>query len=140
MTFLCNGCNRDIHFDHLQRAVITKENEFVRYCRACCSPKTYVPDVYWDGKPEENLADDPRTGKPIVFSSKGEKAAYLKSRGIAEAGDRVHGAPVELHRNQERKVDSEHEVKMALKHVREMGRDVRRQAYLKILKEGRRYA
>jgi len=137
--FFCNGCNRDTHWDNLKR-VVASDKKIQRFCKMCCNPKSYVPDVYWDGKPEENLADDPRTGKPRIFSSKGEKSAYLKSRGIAEAGDRIHGAPIEIHKNQERNVDSRHEIKMALKQVKEMGQDVRRQAYLKVLKEGRRYA
>ena len=111
-----------------------------RYCRLCQSPKAAVPDVYFDGKPEINLADDPTTGKPRVFSSRGEKAAYLKERGICEAGDKVRGAPVMLHKEKPPKLDSRHEVQMALKRVKEMGRDVRRQEYLKIQKEGRRYA
>jgi hypothetical protein len=93
--------------------------------------------VYWDGKPEENLADGP-DGKPMVFLSRGQKAAYLKAKGLQEAGDRYHGAPISFHRNQERKVvDSRHEVRMALKKVQGMGRDNRRQQYLKILKERR---
>jgi len=92
--------------------------------------------VYWDGKPEENLADDPVTGQPPVFFSKGHKAAYLKSRGIVEAGDRVHGAPAMT--STPPKLDSRHEVRMALKKVSEMGRDVRRQEYLRIIKEGQR--
>lgn len=98
--------------------------------------------MFWDGKPEENLADDPVTGKPRVFFSKAEKAAYLKERGLREAGDRLHGAPAELWRNQNQipKTDTRHEVKMALKKVQEMGRDRRRQEYLRIQKEGRRYA
>lgn len=99
-----------------------------------------MPDVYFDGKPEENLADDPATGRPRMFGSRGEKAAYLKSRGLMEAGDTVHGAPVEVHRNQERRIDTRHEVQMALKKVRDMGRDNRRQEYLRITKEGQNRA
>lgn len=94
--------------------------------------------MFFNGKPEEGLADNPLTGKPRVFSSKGEKAAYLRERGLVEAGDRHHGAPMQIHQNQNRKTDSRHEVMMALKKVREMGQDNRRQAYLKIVKEGRR--
>jgi len=125
------------------------------FCTECVAPNKFVvkpielkvysgggvPDVYWDGKPEENLANDPVTDKPIVFLSKGQKAEYLRSKGIMEAGDRVHGAPVSIYKNQERKaVDSRHEVQMALKKVKEMGRDRRRQEYLRIVNENRRHA
>lgn len=140
MTFFCNGCNRDTHFDNLKRSVITIKNEMLRYCRACCTSTTAVPDVYWDGKPEVNLADDPTTGKPRVFSSKGEKAAYLKERGLIEAGDRKHGAPIEMAREKEERTSSRDEVRKTLQHIRNMGQDVRRQQYLKIMKEGQRHA
>jgi len=140
VTFYCNGCESDKGFYEFSLLLIEKWGEGIkRFCRNCRAPKAYLPDVYFDGKPEENLADGP-DGKPRVFFSKGEKAAYLKSRGIMEAGDRVHGAPVQVHKNQERKVDTRHEVQMALKKVREMGRDNRRQEYLKICRENGRYA
>lgn len=111
-----------------------------RCCDQCGNVSNQaVPDVYWDGKPEENLADDPVTGKPVVFLSKGHKAAYLKERGIMEAGDRHHGAPIGFNADA-RKVDSKHEVQMALKKVREMGKDRRRQEYLKIIRGGQTHA
>lgn len=92
--------------------------------------------MFWDGKPELNLSQDPHTGKERTFFSKAQKASYLKERGIAEAGDRVHGAPVEVSRNQAiNKVDSRHEVQLALRKVKQMGRDQRHQAYLKLMKD-----
>jgi hypothetical protein len=109
-----------------------------RFCRWCVSGTVSDPDVFWDGKPEENLADDPVTGKPRVFISKGQKAAYLKDHGLMEAGDSVHGAPVMFHREHSRKPDSRHETLMAIKKIKEMGQDVRRQEYLRIKKEGQR--
>jgi len=139
MTFFCNGCEKELPFKDLVFSVITDKEGIKRYCRECRSPKSVVHDVYWDGKPEENLADDPRTGRPIVFSSKGEKAAYLRQRGIVEAGDRVHGAPVSLSSHNP-KLDSRDAVKKALAHVKRMGIDNRRQEYLRIKKEGERYA
>lgn len=141
MTFWCDGCARNVDFSDFKMMILSpKHDKVTRLCRGCRSGTTSkVVDVYFDGKPEENLADDPRTGKPRVFSSKGEKAAYLKFKGLMECGDSVHGAPVQLAPNQERKaVDSRHEVQMALKRVREMGRDVRHQEYLRITKEGQR--
>lgn len=132
----CNGCERQKE-DIVLWIAQEKQTSLLRYCRECRSPKSSVPDVYWDGKPEHNLADDPNTGQPRVFFSKGEKAAYLKSRGIMEAGDRHHGAPVQMYQNQNRKIDSRNEVQMALRKVKEMGADRRRQEYMRVVKEAR---
>lgn len=136
---------------------VTKQVEgcWKNFCRNCVAPHKFeykptefkvgsgrasFPDVFWDGKPEENLADDPRTGKPRVFHSKGQKSAYLKEKGIMEAGDKYHGAPVQISQNQLRKaVDGRHEVQMAIKKVKEMGKDQRHQEYLKIIREGQRH-
>jgi len=137
MSFICAYCEEAK--DDLARLVIPERGEIRRYCRSCMKPKAGIPDVYFDGKPEENLADDPRTGKPRVFSSKAEKAAYLKERGLIEAGDRVHGAPVSLIKKEESR-NSRDMVREALHRVKQMGRDVRRQAYLKIMKEAQRHA
>src|SRR3990167_10156425 len=133
LKFICNSCEKELDFEKLSFSIISTNNDYKRFCRDCRTGKSTAHDVFWDGKPEENLADDPITGKPRVFSSKGEKAAYLKEKGLVEAGDRVHGAPLEAHKNQEiKRNDSRHEVKMALKKIKEMGIDVRRQEYLKI--------
>lgn len=136
LNFHCNSCDLDRDFSSQFSILIIEKwgHGIKRFCKDCRKPKAGLPDVFFDGKPEENLADDPHTGKPRVFSSKGEKAAYLKERGIREAGDRYHGAPFAS--GNKPSVDSKHAVKMALKQVREMGADVRRQAYLKVVKEG----
>lgn len=141
MTFLCNGCEKEISYGpDYGIMIITIHDEILRYCRSCRTPKAAVPDVYWDGKPEINLADDPNTGKPRVFGSKAEKAAYLKERGLIEAGDRKHGAPIEMTKESEERSNSRDEVRKALQKVRNMGQDVRRQEYLKLIKERQRYA
>lgn len=98
-----------------------------------------LPDVYWDGKPEHNLADDPLTGKPRVFGSKAEKARYLQQRGLSEAGDRVHGGYASAMDVRHTTVDDRTSALKALQHVKQMGRDVRRQEYLRIVKEGQRH-
>lgn len=140
MTFVCDGCKQTRPHTDLKRCVVDTQNCFYRYCRFCANGSAAVADVFWDGKPEENLADGP-DGKPRVFGSKGEKAAYLKSRGLMEAGDRHHGAPMSFAKNQERRPhDSKHEAAMALKHVREMGKDVRRQEYFRVIREAQRHA
>ena len=102
-----------------------------------------LPDVYWDGKPEHGLADDPLTGKPRVFGSRQEKAQYLRDHNLVEAGDRKGGSPltprpIENGDFEQRPANSD-SARKALHFVSQMGQDVRRQAYLKILKEsGRR--
>lgn len=141
MKFNCDSCltERNFHGEY-GILIITPRGQLTRHCRICVNPRVGVPDIYWDGKPEENLADDPLTEKPRVFGSKAEKAAYLREKGIREAGDRHHGAPVMVSRESMSTPsyqESRHEVRMALKKVKEMGQDVKRQAYLKILKEGR---
>jgi hypothetical protein len=142
MNFLCNGCEKNKNFEkEFVFMTTTKEGkgENLKFCRTCRTVRVSFPDIYFDGKPEENLANDPLTDKPRVFISKGQKATYLKERGIMEAGDAHHGAPIQIHQNQNKKINTRHEVQMALKKVKEMGRDVRRQAYLKVIKEGRIY-
>lgn len=137
--FVCNGCQAQKD-DVLLSILIIKEwgKGIERFCRDCHKPNAAIPDVYFDGKPEHNLADDPNTGQPHVFFSKSQKASYLKSRGLQEAGDSVHGAPMQFHQNQDRKIDTRAEVQKALQKVKNMGQDVRRQEYYRIIKEGRR--
>lgn len=53
---------------------------------------TWVPDVYWDEEPVDNLTGD--DGKPMTFLSKRHKAMWMRERNIGEAGDRIHGAPL----------------------------------------------
>lgn len=124
----------------------TERNEdgsCVEWCDSCSKGSfASVPDVFWDGRPEENLADGP-DGKPRVFLSKGQKAAYLKERGISEVGDKVHGAPyssVQREDARTRQYRNSHMVAEARRKVQQMGRDVKRQEILRIMKEARRYA
>lgn len=142
MTFDCFGCNQSRDFDKdFSILIIDVKKNSKRFCKECRSPRNFVPDVYFDGKPEENLADDPNTGKPRVFLSKGQKASYLKERGLMEAGDKVHGAPYSFSQNQNRVVvDSKDEVFKSIKKVREMGRDARRREYLKIVSQRGRFS
>lgn len=142
LRFYCNGCEAEKDFSSQFCILIIEKwgHGIKRYCKECRSPSAGVPDVYWDAKPEINLADDPHTGQPRVFFSKGQKAAYLRERGLLEAGDRIHGAPIQHSKIQAPKQDAHDAVKKSLQMVKDMGRDNRRQAYLKILKEGRRFA
>jgi hypothetical protein len=136
LTFFCNGCATERDFDRdYGLLIITPKDGIKRICRVCRKPNAAIDDVYFDGRPEENLADDPLTGKPRVFTSKAEKAAYLRERNIIEAGDRLHGAPISLATSSQPKQNSRDAVRRAISQVKQMGRDVRRQAYLKIVKE-----
>lgn len=121
----------------------TARNEDGNYAEWCgnCSESSFagLPDVFWDGKPEENLADGP-DGKPRVFLSKGQKARYLQERGICEAGDRFHGAPFTGLVSEDKAAKAKtfsHEAREARRKVEAMGKDVRRQAILKIIQEAR---
>jgi hypothetical protein len=140
LTFYCNGCSSYCNFkkDFIFHMINHITGEEIRLCKSCRKPKATVHDVYFDGRPEENLADDPRTGKPRIFSSKAEKAAYLKSRDLVEGGDRVHGAPYDPLKAPKPRPNSLHETRMALKYVREMGRDVRHQEFLKLKHEAQK--
>lgn len=93
---------------------------------------TSLPDVFWDGKPEINLADDPQTGAPRVFSSKRDKARYMASRGIFEAGDSFHGAPFTSTQTKTVEKDS---ARKAIAIAKSYGKDRRRQEVLKILRQ-----
>jgi hypothetical protein len=106
------------------------------WCDQCGSRMAVtIPDVYVDYKPELNLPDDPRTGKPPVFTSRQEKAKFLKEHHLVEVKDKEHGGPslpsCEQPQNREQNI---HGIRMILKNIREMGRDVRRQQFLKVLK------
>jgi len=138
MKFFCANCETEKDFEtEFSLLLIEKWGYGIkRFCKECRKPSVGLVDVYFDGKPEINLADDERTGKPRVFFSRGQKAAYLKEKGLMEAGDRYHGAPLTM-TQAPTKTDSRHEVREALRKVKQMGADVRRQAYLKIIKEGR---
>lgn len=100
-----------------------------------------LPDVFWDGMPEHGLADDPVSGGPRVFLSRGQKARYLKEKGLVEAGDRIRGSnltsrsgPAAADKASARARNRDL-ARAARAQVRKMGRDVRRQKYLEIKKQ-----
>ena len=120
-----------------------EDGSYVEWCGVCSGGSfVSVPDVFWDGRPEENLADGP-DGKPITFISRGQKAAYLKEKGLYEAGDKFHGAPFTSIMKEDastRKRRGLAEVAEARRKVQQMGQDVRRQAILKVIHDARNYA
>lgn len=134
MIFTCDGCQTERDHIDLKRCVITADHvsKFLRFCRFCIAGTVTVPDVFWKpGFEEHGLADGP-DGKPRVFGSKAEKAAYLKERGLQEAGDRVRGSFPTVEEAPKR--DGREEVRSALREVARISPDYRHQEYLRITK------
>ena len=129
MAITCGNCGNT-------KAYRTVSGDGWERCDACSDMRgAGVPDVYWDGTPEHGLPDDPQTGQPRIFSSKGEKARFLRENNLVEAGDKVHGSfPTVLGETLERG-DAREQAQAALHFVSQMGKDRRRQEYLRIVKE-----
>mgnify|MGYP001607593859 CR=1 FL=1 len=105
----------------------------------CCDKCGFVqisgmPDIYWDGKEEHGLPDDPKTGRPMVFRSKLEKQNFLRENCLVEAGDKTHGAFTSILDRRVHRGDSSVAMQ-ALAAVKEMGKDYRRQEINRILKD-----
>jgi hypothetical protein len=134
----CNGCGNKAA-SRIRAGFFTNEQnkrEHYEYCDRCGDigiPS--VPDVYFDGKPEHGLPDNPKTGKPYEFSSKFEKARFLKDNHLKEAGDTVHGSMVHHTREHAPKDNAREVANRALSHVKQMGADYRREQYLKIVRD-----
>lgn len=139
----CGGCGAVNPLNWASSTAKNEDGSYVEWCGICSEDSVCgVPDVYWDGKPEENLADG-ADGKPQVFLSRGQKARYLKERGLYEAGDRFHGAPftsVSKEDPRTRQCRNANLVAEARRKVESMGKDVRRQAILKVIHDARKYA
>lgn len=96
----CGNCNTDV----AARVQIGFDADGTRWER--CDVCDRVPatcthdDVYFKSnggvQTDENLCD-PKTGVPIPFSSKGEKAAIMKRLNVRqhESAERHHGARIE---------------------------------------------
>lgn len=108
------------------------------YCDRCGQvPSVAHADVYFDGKEEHGLADDPATGRPRVFGSRNEKARYLREHNLSEAGDKVRGAPpsaAQMEGSRNEGVSAA----QAIQYVRQMGSDVRRQEMNRLRREAGR--
>ncbi len=93
----CAGCKRYIDEDvvKLRRIITNDAGKFDKFCKDCVTGTVKVKDVYYGygsgTHTEENICD-PKTGKPIPFSSKRGKWEAMQKAGVAEVGDRVHGA------------------------------------------------
>lgn len=125
----CGNCGN-------QKAYRTISGNGWESCDRCGEvPSVGLADVFWDGGEEHGLADNPETGRPRVFGSKAEKAAYLRSRNLFEAGDKVHGARASAASMEQRQSGLSPE--QAVRLVRSMGADVRRREMNRIMKESR---
>ena len=139
MPHTCGGCGN-------QEAYRTVSGVGWEVCNKCDTSLSTCgnlePDVYCKvGEPEDNLPDDPRTGKQPVFNSKREMADFLKARKLVQVRDRERGGvsiPPSFTGNKSGGMDrtskSWHQSRMQIKHLRDMGIDRRRQAYLKAVK------
>lgn len=91
----CNNCGSTTWYYFRTR--YTDKEEVIRGCSDCSNgptPKS-SPDVYFNPSKGSDQTDPNlcrRNGIPIPFSSKREKAAILKQKGIREAGDKIHGS------------------------------------------------
>jgi hypothetical protein len=128
---ICGGCGNTKAF----RTYSGNGWEVCDKCDNVAAP--WVPDVYWDGTPEHGLSDDPKTGQTRVFGSKVEKAIFLKQNHLVEAGDRVKGSMVLTTRGETKREVGRADAEKALFHVKQMGRDYRRQEFLRIQKQAR---
>ena len=81
----CNGCGNDEAY----RIRMFMSGEVCDRCGDIGG--LWVPDVYFDDKPVWTLPNWP-DGKERTFSSKRDKAVYLRSMGFSETGDKVRGA------------------------------------------------
>ena len=131
---ICGGCGN-------QNATRTRSGKDWEYCNVCGEVgNSGVSDVFWKpGMEEHGLPDDPKTGKPMVFNSKGEKARYLSANNLVEAGDRMRGAPASILREQGRKENNREVALQALHHVKQMGQDRRREEFNRLRRESGRF-
>lgn len=96
----CNSCNSDVAA-RIRIGFDEKGNRW-EYCDVCANVPAVSThdDVYFKSngavQTDENLCD-PKTGVPIPFSTKGEKAAIMKRLNIRqhESAERHHGARIE---------------------------------------------
>lgn len=137
----CNNCG---NIKAYRCAVWHEEDESgKRVMRECCdrcgnAGAVSVSDVFWDGKPEINLADDPRTGKPMVFESRAAKAAYLKEHGLVQVDGRNHGS-LGYGVSSTAEKDFRPMIRETIREVKNMGRDVRRSMVWKIIKDAKAF-
>ena len=132
----CEGCGNEHAYRTQSGFYKNEDGNRVPYecCDRCGDTNSgALPDVFWDGSPEYGLANDPRTGQPRTFSSKMEKARYLKERNLIEAGGGWHGSKTAL--PTESQVARGMSVAEAKAQAMQMGKTKRREIIWKMLKE-----
>jgi hypothetical protein len=82
----CNNCKNPAPYAKVIR-------ETVEWCDRCgIGALTSIPDVYFkEPYVDEHLGNEAHPG-PKRINTRAEKAYWLKTCGLREAGDRVHGA------------------------------------------------
>lgn len=100
----CNTCSTDLAAR--VKMGIGSDGKLWEMCDICANlPSFWNPDVFLGGSggsPQtcENLCD-PKTGRPIPFSTKREKAAIMNMLGVrqADSAERQRGSRNESHLN-----------------------------------------
>lgn len=97
----CNNCNTDLAA-RVRIIIDAKTNEKYEMCDICSNtPPVWMPDVYLgkDGgiQTNEQLCN-PKTGEPIPYQTKREKAAIMNMLKVRESGDHEHGSRNETKR------------------------------------------
>lgn len=98
----CNTCGTDVAAR--VRAWFDSSGTFRESCDVCDKiPPVWLPDVYLGGpggsvQTDEQLCN-PKTGEPIPFSTKREKAAVMRMLNLrqADCAERQHGSRNESH-------------------------------------------
>ena len=103
---VCEGCGFK-YAARVRKWVDEATGNVITACDECGKvPSVWLPDAYLGGRggtrTSEHLAD-PKTGKPIPYSSKREKAAVMRMLGVREAGDAKHGSKNANYRAKTRK-------------------------------------
>jgi hypothetical protein len=100
----CNTCSSDVAAR--VKVWIDKEGKSWEACDICSKlPAFWNPDVYLGGPGGHEQTDEqlcnPKTGEPIPFSTKREKAAIMNMLGLrqADSAERQHGSRNESHLN-----------------------------------------
>lgn len=89
----CPTCQSTLY--SRQMAVYPPDAPAIWMCSECSKlPSFWLPDVFLEGRggdrSNEHLAD-PKTGQPLPYNSKRQKAVILKQLGVREGGDARHG-------------------------------------------------
>lgn len=98
----CNGCNSDVAA-RVRIGVDSKTGQTWEICDICSRiPPVWNPDVYLEPgggvRTDENLCNT-KTGEPIPYSTKREKAAIMNMLGVrqADSAEKQHGSRNEMY-------------------------------------------